>query len=171
MSCDTTYTTKRISLSSRWGDPKEWILLKSFFCVYNNKKNKIMSPEERDKLKKQFMEANIHLKFREVESGDWIKNAVRTEDDKASAGTCWKEYWQICTLQDYPTKCPFCGETLQDDDIDGCHIKVDEKNPGIDSRKWNEKIFIIPGHHKCNVTIDSECQAKIRILAVEAIKK
>ncbi len=130
-----------------------------------------MSKEEKRDLKEKMEGAGLKLDIREVESGDWIKNAKRTGDDHAGVGTCWKEYWQIFTQQDFPTKCPFCGQTLKGDDIDGCHIKIDEKRTACSSRRWIDKKYIIPGHHDCNITYDGECQSKISVIAVEAIEK
>jgi len=74
-------------------------------------------------------------------------------------------------LKDFPTKCPFCGETLEEDDIDGCHIKIADPTLGKAAMSWTTKKFIIPGYHKCNTSIDGECQTKIAITAMEAIKK
>lgn len=130
-----------------------------------------MKEEDIRKLKEQMEESGLTPVVRTIEVGDWIKNAERTKDDEAGVGTCWREYWQIFTQNDYPTKCPFCNETLEGEKVDGCHIKIDEKRFGLSSRKWIEGSFIIPGHHDCNIAIDGECQAKIKILAVKAIKK
>lgn len=130
-----------------------------------------MSTEEISKLKEQMEGSGLKPEIREVDSGDWIKNAERTSDEHAGVGTSWKEYWQISTQQDFPTKCPFCSQSLEGNDVDGCHIKIDEKRPACSSRRWIDKKYIIPGHHNCNIIYDSECQSKINIIAVEAIKK
>lgn len=130
-----------------------------------------MNAENKKRFEKLKVESGLNPKTHNVEAGDWIKNADRTGYDDAGAGSCWKEYWQIFTLHDFPTKCPFCGNTMNVGDIDGCHIKVDKKRSGMDSREWLEDNYIIPGHHDCNVSIETECQAKINISAVKAIKK
>lgn len=130
-----------------------------------------MSTEEKRKMEEQMKGSGLKPETREVESGDWIKNAERTSNEHAGFGTCWKEYWKIFTQQDFPTKCPFCGQTLEGDYIDGCHIKIDEKRPTFNSRRWIDKKYIIPGHHDCNISDDGEFQSKINIIAVEAIEK
>lgn len=127
-----------------------------------------MSTEEIRKLKEQMEESGLEPEIRKVKSGDWIKNAERTGDEHAGVGTCWKEYWQIFTQQDFPTKCPFCGEPMAEDQIDGCHIKIDEKRPTCSSRRWISAKFIIPGHHDCNIKYDRKCQSIVDIIAVEA---
>lgn len=130
-----------------------------------------MNTEKKNELKRKAEESGLSPEIRTVEDANWIKNAERTGDDRAAVGDFWKYYWQIFTQEDFPTKCPFCGETLEADKIDGCHIKIDEKRLGLDSRRWLEKKYIIPGHHDCNISYEGENQAKIRINAVEAIEK
>lgn len=130
-----------------------------------------MNSGDKVKLNEIKVKSGLQPEIREVKIGDWIKNAERTADDKAGVGGCWKDYWQIFVQQDFPTKCPFCGESLTDGDIDGCHVNIDEKRCGVDSRKWLEKKYIVPGHHNCNVKQDGENQIKITIQVVEAIGK
>lgn len=130
-----------------------------------------MDTSERTKLEAHRAECGFIPKTLTVKCGSWIKNAQRTGDDDARVGSCWKDYWQIFTLQDFPTKCPFCGENLEKGDVDGCHIKVDKKREGLESREWMEETYIVPGHHGCNIDYDKVCQANINISIVEAIKK
>lgn len=96
-----------------------------------------------------------------------FKNAERTSDEHATVGKSWKEYWQIFTLEDFPDTCPFCGEPLQVNEIDGCHIKI----AGFLNGSWSSKKYIIPGHHGCNMQLGDEFDARIGIKAVEAIEK
>ena len=130
-----------------------------------------MSLKERLRLSGLKDNSGLNPEIRTIYKGDWIKNAQRTSDEHAAVGGSWKEYWQIFTLQDFPTKCPFCGETLEEEDINGCHIKVSGPIIGKTAKTWSRKIYIIPGHHKCNMKLDAEFQAKINITAAEAIEK
>lgn len=130
-----------------------------------------MSTDERIRLESARVECGFSPEILTVSSGSWIKNAERTGDETARVGSCWKDYWQIFTLQDFPTKCPFCGKNLEVGDVDGCHIKVDYKRECLESRGWMEKTYIVPGHHGCNITLDKACQASINISVVEAREK
>lgn len=56
--------------------------------------------------------------------GQHFKNAERTSDDKTTVGSSWKEYWQIFTHENFSAVCPFCGLSMLEDEIDGCHIKI-----------------------------------------------
>ncbi len=109
----------------------------------------------------------IEPEIRTLFVGTKFKNAERTSDEHAAVGSSWKEYWQIFTLDDFPTKCPFCGEPLDEKDIDGCHIKI----KGILSGSWSVKKYIIPGHHGCNMQSGEEFISRIQVKAVEAIEK
>ena len=75
-------------------------------------------------LKHQAMDSGIIPETKSLQAGAWIKNAERTGDDNATVGSCWKEFWQIFTLKDFPTKCPFCGMPMKEDEVNGCHIKI-----------------------------------------------
>ena len=99
-----------------------------------------------------------------------FKNAERTSDDKAATGGSWKKYWKVFTQQDFPTTCPFCGEPLEEDDIDGCHINVGRSILGS-KVTYGQKKFIIPGHHACNMQLGAEFKCKIDVKAIEAIEK
>lgn len=130
-----------------------------------------MTEQERKELREKQDGSGLKPETRSLQAGEWIRNAERTGDDKAAVGSCWKDFWQLFTLKDFPTKCPFCGDTLAEDDIDGCHIKIAGPILGKAAKSWTAKKYIIPGHHKCNTSIDGECQAKIAIAAVEVIEK
>ena len=99
-----------------------------------------------------------------------FKNAEHTSDDKAFTGGSWKQYWKIFAQDDFPDKCPFCGKPLSDDDIDGCHVVLG-KSMQFDTVEYNQKKFIIPGHHTCNMQLGEEFKSKFQIKAVEAIEK
>lgn len=105
--------------------------------------------------------------IRTLNEGQHFKNAERTRDEHAAVGESWKEFWQIFTLEDFPDTCPFCGEPLQVNEIDGCHIKI----AGFLEGSWSSKKYIIPGHHGCNMQLGDEFDAGIGIKAVEAIEK
>ena len=130
-----------------------------------------MTEQTKKELKEKHDNSGLNSDMKTLSSGAWIKNAPRTGDGDAAVGTCWKDFWQIFSGQDFPTKCPFCGEELEATDIDGCHIKIAGHTVGKAALSWSAKKYIIPGHHKCNTSIDGECQAKITIVAVEAIEK
>lgn len=130
-----------------------------------------MTEQERKELIEKRDNSGLNPEIKKLNAGTWIINAERTGDDKAAVGGCWKNYWQIFALQDLPTKCPFCGEPLSENEIDGCHIKIEGPIIGKVAKSWSLKKYIISGHHKCNTSIDGECQAKIAITAVEAIEK
>lgn len=104
---------------------------------------------------------------RTLYTGTLFRNAERTGDDVSAVGKSWKEYWQIFALQDFPETCPFCGEPLNEEDVDGCHIKIS----GPLSQSWSSKKYIIPGHHGCNMQLGEELNSKIGVTAVEAIDK
>lgn len=129
-----------------------------------------MTEQERKELKVKRDNSGVNPEIKTLSAGIWIKNAERTGDDDAAVGGCWKNYWQIFTQQDFPSKCPFCGDPLAENDIDGCHIKIEGPIIGKAAKSWSAKKYIIPGHHKCNISIDGECQTKIVITAVEAEK-
>lgn len=105
--------------------------------------------------------------IRTLNEGQHFKNAERTRNEHAAVGESWKEFWQIFTLEDFPDTCPFCGEPLQVNEIDGCHIKI----AGFLEGSWSSKKYIIPGHHGCNMQLGDEFDARIGIKAVEAIEK
>ncbi len=71
MSCVTTYTTKRIALSSRRGDPEEWKLLNA------------LEPGTEMPVYRHHGSSNIEylcfiaIPYQEIHSGtDWIYNVV-----------------------------------------------------------------------------------------------
>lgn len=126
-----------------------------------------MNETERKYLNIKRVVSRIAPEVRTLFVGSKFKNAVRTSDDQAAVGSSWKEYWQIFTMEDFPTKCPFCGEPLAEIDIDGCHIKI----MGTVLGSWSVKKYIIPGHHACNMQLGDEFISKIQVEAVEAIEK
>lgn len=99
-----------------------------------------------------------------------IQNAEHTSDDKAFVGGSWKQYWKIFAQEDFPNKCPFCGELLNENDVDGCHVLLGKNIPG-NGVSYNRKKFIIPGHHACNMQLGKEFQSKVSVKAVEAIER
>ena len=112
--------------------------------------------------------SGISPEIRTLYEGQHFKNAERTSDEHAAVGKSWKEYWQIFTQDDFPNTCPFCGEPLSENEIDGCHIKIH----GIGLLgQWSTKKYIIPGHQGCNIQLGEEFDARITVNAVEAIEK
>ena len=99
--------------------------------------------------------------------GQLARNAERTGNEHAAAGSSWKEYWQVFTLKDFPTTCPFCGRPLAEADIDGCHIEIADRLIG----GWSARKYIIPGHHNCNMQRGEEFSVKMTIPAVEAVER
>lgn len=104
---------------------------------------------------------------RDLQIGQLARNAERTANEHAAAGNSWKEYWQVFTQRDFPTTCPFCGQPLAEEDIDGCHIEIADRLVG----GWSTKKFIIPGHHDCNMQLGEEFTSKLSLPAVEAIER
>lgn len=101
--------------------------------------------------------------------GHPFKNAEHTSDDKAATGGSWKQYWKTFAREDFPMVCPFCGEPLDEDEIDGCHINI-----GImigNTEAYSCKKYIIPGHHACNMQLGDCFVSEIAVKAVEAIEK
>lgn len=125
-----------------------------------------MTEQERKELKEKRDNSGLNPDIKTLRAGAVIMNAERTGDDDAAVGSSWKEYWQVFTQRDYPLMCPLCGHHLAKGDIDGCHIRIYHQ----DTKRWTLWKFIVPGHHKCNTSIDGECQTKIDILAVEVIE-
>lgn len=104
---------------------------------------------------------------RNLPIGQLARNAERTCNEHAAAGSSWKEYWQVFTLKDFPTTCPFCGRLLAEADIDGCHIEIADRLIG----GWSARKYIIPGHHNCNMQRGEEFSVKMTIPAVEAVER
>ena len=102
--------------------------------------------------------------------GNFIQNAEHTSDDKAFVGDSWKQYWKIFAQEDFPNKCPFCGELLNENDVDGCHVLLGRTLFG-NVEIYGIKKFIIPGHHACNMQLGKEFQLKVSVKAVEAIER
>lgn len=123
----------------------------------------------------QKLDSGLNPEICLLKKGMRFRNAERTGDDKAAIGSSWKEYWQIFTLEEFPNICPFCGDSLKEDDIDGCHINIKKVQCSIvdyiKGHEFTTKKYIIPGHHKCNMKLGEEFDAKIDITAVEAIEK
>ena len=126
-----------------------------------------MTESKRKQLYIMRLSSNLTPEIKTLFKGQRFNNAVRTSDDKAAVGRSWKEYWQIFTLEDFPTTCPFCGMPMREDEVDGCHIKI----KGVLQGSWLVKKYIIPGHHSCNMQLGDEFDAKIAVKAVEAIEK
>lgn len=99
-----------------------------------------------------------------------IQNAEHTSDDKAFVGGSWKQYWKIFAQEDFPNKCPFCGELLNENDVDGCHVLLGKTIFG-NVEIYGRKQFIIPGHHACNMQLGKEFQSRVSVKAVEAIER
>lgn len=126
-----------------------------------------MTEQDRNLLYLQRLSTKLRPEIKTMYIGQRFKNAERTGDDKAAIGNSWKNYWQIFTQEDFPKTYPFCGLPMADDEIDGCHIKINGFLPG----SWSVKKYIIPGHHGCNMQLGEEFDAKITVKAVEAIEK
>ena len=116
-----------------------------------------MTEQERKLLYIKRLSTHLNPEIRTLYFGQRFKNAIRTGDDRAAVGSSWKEYWQIFTQEDFPTTCPFCGLPMEEDEIDGCHIKI--LGLGLLGR-WSDKKYIIPGHHSCNLKFGEEFNAK-----------
>lgn len=99
-----------------------------------------------------------------------FKNAEHTSDDKAAAGGSWKQYWKTFAREDFPKVCPFCGDPLDEDDIDGCHVNIGKTMLG-NTVAYSRKKYIIPGHHACNMQLGDKFIGKIAVKAVEAIEQ
>lgn len=129
-----------------------------------------MDKHEKIGLLKEAKDSGIQPETFNLFEGYPIKNAEHTADEKAAAGGCWKQYWKIFARQDFPQTCPFCGEPLAEDDIDGCHVNIGERML-FEDVFYSEKTYIIPGHHSCNMQLGDSFKCNIPIMAVEAIEK
>lgn len=127
-----------------------------------------MKEQDRKLLRVKGLMAQITPEIKTLYVGQHSKNAELTCDERATVGSSWKEYWQIFTQEDFPATCPFCGEPMSEDEIDGCHINI--LGLGLLGR-WSDKKYIIPGHHECNMQQGEEFDAKISVVAVETIEK
>lgn len=99
-----------------------------------------------------------------------FKNAEQTSDVNAAIGGSWKQYWKIFAREDFPRICPFCGESLDDDDLDGCHVNIGKTVHG-NTVAYSRKKYIIPGHHACNMQLGDCFASKVAVKAIEAIEK
>ena len=124
----------------------------------------IMDQVKRISLMLKSLRSGISPQKRNVPIEQLARNAERTGDERAAVGKSWKEYWQIFTQMDYPETCPFCGQPLAENDIEGCHIEIADGLLG----RWSTKKYIIPGHHDCNMHLGEEFTSKLTIPAVEA---
>lgn len=127
----------------------------------------IMTEQEIEELRKKRDDSGLNPEIKTLRRGAVVMNADRTGTDKAAVGSTWKEYWQIFTLQDFPSMCPLCGKQLIKDNIDGCHIKIYHAN----TKHWSLRKYIVPGHHSCNVSLVNPFQLQISAIAVQAIEK
>ena len=116
-------------------------------------------------------DSNLSPEKVKVRKGQVIRNAEYTSVEKAAVGGSWKRFWQMFALVDYPTKCPFCGKNLNEDDIDGCHVNIQRQYMFREGTYFTSKKYIIPGHHDCNMQLGDEFSAEMDIYAVEAIEK
>lgn len=126
-----------------------------------------MNRQKEQQLKAKRKDSDITPSTYPILTNTVFKNAEQTSDEDAAVGSTWKEYWQIYALDDFPTICPFCGEPLNKDEVDGCHIQI----KSLIGDGWLKKTFIIPGHHSCNSKFGRVFSSKISIKAIEAIKK
>lgn len=126
-------------------------------------------------LRLQKIESGISPETKDLTVLSVFRNADKTGDDDPKIGSSWKEYWQIFAQQDFPVTCPFCGEPLAKDEVSGCHVNLRKiklySKPGEDKYYFTDKKYIIPGHQGCNMKLGEEFDAKITVMAVEAIEK
>lgn len=130
-----------------------------------------MDKSQKINLELEARDSNLFPDKKRISAGQIFRNAERTSDEKAAVGGSWKRYWQIFAAEDYPAVCPFCGEELKEDDIDGCHIEIRRQKLFEEGFYYLEKKYIIPGHHSCNMQLGDEFHAEIDIVAIEAIEK
>ena len=126
-----------------------------------------MTEQEKKDLQEKRDKSGLNPDIKRLCAGTWIKNAARTGNDEPAVGSCWKEYWQIFTLKEFPTTCPLCGKPLAKADVDGCHIKIYNPN----TKHWSIRKYIVPGHHSCNTGLVNPFQMQITETVVEAIEK
>ena len=62
--------------------------------------------------------------YKILAKGIFIFNAKNTGDQKTMNGQPWIEYWKTITGLAVPDICPFCGESLNEDDAEGCHVII-----------------------------------------------
>ena len=134
-----------------------------------------MKKEEKELLRQKELMSGLKPGRRTLTKGGGFRNADKIGYDDPKVGDTWKEYWQIFTQEDIPTTCPFSGKALAEDEVDGCHVnfptyKFFEKEEKGDYQ-YDDKMYIIPGHHGCNMQQGEEFDAKITVKAVEAIEK
>lgn len=113
--------------------------------------------------------SGIRPEFIDLFTGFPFKNAEHSSDDKAAVGGSWKQYWKIFALEVFPTVCPFCGEPMSEDKIDGCHVNIGKTTLG-NVVAYSRKKYIIPGHHACNMQLGDCFKSKIAIKVVEAFE-
>lgn len=130
-----------------------------------------MNKSQEINLKLEAKDSNLFPEKKKISCGQVIRNAEHTSDDKAAVGGSWKRYWQIFAMEDYPAVCPFCGEELKEEDVDGCHIEIRRQKLFEDGLYYTDKKYIIPGHHSCNMQLEDEFSLEIDIAAIEAIEK
>ena len=130
-----------------------------------------MNSSQKLELRMEAKETRLNPEKVTLSEGRIVRNAEKTGDDKAAVGGSWKGFWQLFAADDFPTECPFCGEKLNEDDIDGCHINVRRTNPFSKTTYFSRKKYIIPGHHDCNMKLGKEFSLETSILAIEAIEK
>lgn len=128
-------------------------------------------------LRLQKRDSGLSPSTRTINVDDVFRNANNTGDDEPKVGRSWKEYWQIFSLEDFPSTCPFCGKPLAEDEVSGCHINLRRvrlyPKDGEDKYYYSEKEYIIPGHQRCNKCAENENEfkAKTTITAVEVVEK
>ncbi len=130
-----------------------------------------MNSSRKLQLRMEAQETGLNPSKVTLSEGRIVRNAEKTGDDKAAAGGSWKGFWQLFAADDFPTKCPFCGEKLNENDIDGCHINIRRINLFNNTTYYSSTKYIIPGHHDCNMKLGKEFSLETPILAIEAKEK
>ena len=134
-----------------------------------------MKKEEKELLRQKELMSELKPDKRTLNAEYGFRNADKTGYDDPKVGSCWKEYWQIFTQEDFPAICPFCGKPLAEGDVSGCHINFrryklfEEETSGV--YEYDEKKYIVPGHQDCNLKYNDEFISDISVTAVEAIAK
>lgn len=85
--------------------------------------------------------------------GSFVFNVRNTGDQKTMNGQLWIEYWKTITSLAVPDICPFCGESLNEGNAEGCLVVI-AKDIEVRLNSIAQDVirpqYIIPGHHEFN---------------------